>query len=47
VRGDQAALAAHVGDAHARFTRLKAPIWAARAKALARRDGVGLEKVGD
>ena len=44
VRGDQAALAAHVGDAHARFTRLKAPIWAARAEALAQRDGVVLEQ---
>jgi len=41
-RGDHAALAAHLGDAHARFTRLKAPIWAARARSLAERNGLPL-----
>jgi len=39
-RGDQPALAAHVSEAHARFTRLKAPIWAARAQSLAERNGL-------
>ena len=41
-RGDQTALAAHLANAHATFKRLKAPIWAARAEALAQRDGVVL-----
>jgi tetratricopeptide (TPR) repeat protein len=44
-RGDHAALAAHLGDAHARFKELKAPIWAARAEALAQRNGVVLDRV--
>ena len=42
-QGDHADLVSHLGEAHARFTRLKAPIWAARAQALAQRDGVVLE----
>jgi tetratricopeptide (TPR) repeat protein len=41
-RGDQTAQAAHLASAHATFKRLKAPIWAAQAEALAARDGVVL-----
>src|SRR5262249_1877682 len=39
---DQATLAAHVREAHTRFTQFKAPIWAARARSLAERNGLTL-----
>jgi tetratricopeptide (TPR) repeat protein len=42
-QGDHADLASHLGEAHARFTRLNAPIWAARAESLGQREGVVLE----
>jgi class 3 adenylate cyclase/tetratricopeptide (TPR) repeat protein len=46
-RGDQTTAAAHLTSAHATFKQLKAPIWAARAEAMAQRDGVVLEGVGE
>jgi len=46
-RGDQKTAAGHLADAHATFKQLKAPIWAARAEALAQREGVVLEGVGE
>jgi class 3 adenylate cyclase/tetratricopeptide (TPR) repeat protein len=45
-RGDRAAQAIHLADAHGRFTRLKAPIWVSRAEALAQRDGIILNEAG-
>ena len=42
-RSDQPATALHLREAHASFTQLKAPIWAARAEALAEQSGVTLQ----